>query len=162
MTVTIAPYRHPDHHARFVALNRAWLLEHELMEHADQEQLDDPEGHFLAPGGAIFVAVMDGDVIGTAAVVPHGPGAWEVAKVAVEPAVRGHGVGRQLMERCVAAARDGGAERLVLVSNHKLAAAIAMYERMGFVHKPMPDQPYVTADIYMELELAARGTLSPG
>jgi ribosomal protein S18 acetylase RimI-like enzyme len=163
MTIaTVVPYEHPRHHARFVELNRAWLVEHALLEHADEAQLEDPVGHFLTPGGAIFVAEAGEVVVGTAAVVPHDPGAWEVAKVAVDPAARGRGVGRLLMDRCVVTARAGGAERLVLVSNHKLAAAIAMYERMGFVHRPMPAQAYATADIYMELELVPRGTLSPG
>lgn len=151
--VELACYQHVRHHARFVELNRAWLVEHALLEHADLEQLDDPERHFLAPGGAIFVALVGETVVGTAAVVPHGPGEWEIAKVAVDPAMRGRGIGRRLVERCVATARAGGAGRLVLVSSHKLAAAVAMYERMGFVHRPMPATTYATADICMELEL---------
>ena len=69
----IVPFR--DEHAEaFYALNRAWLDEHGLFEPVDEAQLVDPTGSILAIGGAIFVA-LDGDaVIGTAAVIPHGPG----------------------------------------------------------------------------------------
>ncbi len=150
--IELASYR-AEHHSRFVELNRAWLLEHGLLEHADQEQLDDPIAHFIAPGGAIFVALHGDQVVGTAAVVPHGPGEWEVAKLAVDPAYRGHGIGTRLVERCIAAARAGGARWLTLVSSHKLGAAVALYRRLGFVDRPRPANTYATADVYMQLAL---------
>ena len=93
-------------------------------------------------------------VVGTAAVVPHGaPGEWEIAKLAVEPTERGRGLGRQLVERCIAFAASHGAIRMTLVSNHQLAGAIRIYEALGFEHRPIPPTEYLTADVYMELDL---------
>jgi hypothetical protein len=41
-----------------------------------------------------------------------------------------------------------------LVSSTKLAAAVQLYESLGFQHAQMPaDVGYQTADVYMELEL---------
>lgn len=145
------------HQARFAELNRAWLEEHDLLEHSDVAQLEDPRRYFLDPGGELFIARRGGVVVGTAAVVPHGaPGEWELAKLAVDPSERGRGFGRQLVQRCIAYARDHGATRMVLISNHRLVAAIRMYEALGFEHRPVPQTEYLTADVYMELELRDR------
>ena len=48
------------------------------------------------------------------------------------------------------------------MSSTKLTAALALYESLGFVRKALPsDQPYETADVYMELDLGGRGS-EPG
>lgn len=153
VTLEIVPF-HPGHAAAFYALNRAWLEEHELYEPADEVQLANPEREILEPGGAILVALRDGAVVGTAAVIPHGPGEMELAKVTVAHVARGAGIGRRLTEACIAEARARGARRLVLVSSSRLGTALRLYESMGFVHKPIPAVlPYESADVYMELEL---------
>lgn len=153
MTLEIVPFR-PEHAAAFYTLNRAWLDEHELYEPADEAQLGNPQGEILDAGGAILVALQQSEVVGTAAVVPHGPGEMELAKVTVARAARGAGVGRRLTHACVAEARARGAQRLVLVSSSKLGSALRLYESMGFVHKPLPPVlPYESADVYMELDL---------
>ncbi|HET7188120.1 MAG TPA: GNAT family N-acetyltransferase [Gemmatimonadaceae bacterium] len=153
MRLEIVPFR-PEHAAAFYALNRAWLDEHALYEPVDEAQLANPQAEILDAGGAILVALQHGEVVGTAAVIPHGAGEMELAKVTVTRAARGAGLGRRLIEACVAEARARGAQRLVLVSSSKLGSALRLYESMGFVHKPMPSTvPYETADVYMELEL---------
>ena len=88
------------HQPRFAELNRAWLVQFNLLEPVDVAQLSDPRLHFQAHGGEVFVALRGEQVVGTAAVVPHGaPGEWEIAKLAVEPSERGRGLGRHLVER---------------------------------------------------------------
>jgi ribosomal protein S18 acetylase RimI-like enzyme len=156
MTLEIVPFR-PEHAAAFYALNRAWLDEHELFEPLDEAQLVNPQGEILDAGGAILVALQGGAVVGTGAVVPHGPGEMELAKVTVAPGARRVGLGRRLVEACVEAARARGARRLVLVSNSRLDTALRLYESMGFVHKPLPPAvQYESADVYMELEITGR------
>ena len=150
---TIIPYRDSDA-AAFYALNRAWLDEHGLYEEPDERQLADPVGQIIEPGGAIWVAVAGGEVIGTAAVLPHGPGEVEIVKLTVAEPARGQGLGRRLAERCIEAARAMGARRIVLVSSSRLGAALRLYEALGFHHVPPPGNPvYSTADVYMELDL---------
>lgn len=138
----------------FDALNRAWLVGHGLLEEPDEAQLRDPEGQILAPGGRIFVAELGGMVVGTCAVAPWDGKVLELAKLAVSPDVRGQGVGRRLVEACLAHARTAGAPRVVLLSNSQLSSALKLYRALGFVDAPVPESShYVTADVYMELSL---------
>jgi ribosomal protein S18 acetylase RimI-like enzyme len=151
--VEIVPFR-AEHAAAFYALNRAWLDEHGLYEAPDEVQLADPEGEIIAGGGALFIAVRGGEVVGTAAVVPHGEGEMELAKLTVSSHARGIGLGRRLAEQCIDHARRMAARRVTLVSSTKLGAALRLYESLGFEHQSAPAvQPYVTADVFMSIEL---------
>ncbi|HTE45329.1 MAG TPA: GNAT family N-acetyltransferase [Gemmatimonadaceae bacterium] len=151
--VEIVPFR-PEHADAFYTLNRAWLDAHDLYEPPDEAQLSDPDGTILSVGGAIFIALSRGTVIGTAAVVPHEPGEVEIAKLTVSDAARRQGLGRRLVEICLEHARESKMHRVVLVSSTRLGAALKLYESLGFVHRPMPStQPYETADVYMEMDL---------
>jgi ribosomal protein S18 acetylase RimI-like enzyme len=152
--IEIVTFR-PEHAAAFDALNRDWLVAHDLLEPADEPHLRDPVGRILAPGGQIYVALDGETVIGTCAAVPHGPGSFEVAKLAVAAAARGQGVGRRLVDACLDYARRQGATEAVLVSSTRLGAALRLYERMGFRRAPLPAAlPYATADVYMTMELS--------
>jgi ribosomal protein S18 acetylase RimI-like enzyme len=151
----IVPFR-PEHAGAWYTLNRAWLDEHELYEPADEIQLADPAGAILGAGGAVFIALRGKEVVGTAAIAPHGPGEVELIKLTVHESARGAGLGRRLADTCLAHARDLGAARVVLVSSSRLGAALRLYESMGFEHRPMPAGiPYATADVYMALDLSA-------
>ena len=146
----------PEHVARFAELNREWLEGHGLMEPPDEAQLADPEGHFVTPGGRIYVA-LDGDqVVGTCAIVPHAPGELELAKLSVAAEYRGRGIARRLVERCLEHARAANATRVMLVSSSRLQAAVRLYRSLGFRHQPVPaGTPYQVADVSMVLELDA-------
>lgn len=155
LDVRIDSFR-PEHQAAFATLNRAWLLHYNLLEPADESQLDDPVGQIIGRGGQIFVAQRGNEVVGTCAVIPHEPGVLELAKLVVAPTARGQGLGRRLIEKCVAFARERDAIRLVLVSNSQLGSALRLYEEIGFQRRPLPpDTTYVTVDVYMELELSS-------
>lgn len=145
----------PEHAARYESLNRAWLVEHELIEAADEPHLTQPIENIINPGGAILVALNDAnEVVGTCAIAPHGVGEFELVKMAVDSSVRGQGIGRQLIEAILDIARERGATRVDLLSSTKLQPAIRLYERAGFRHAPMtPANPYKTADVYMVFDL---------
>jgi ribosomal protein S18 acetylase RimI-like enzyme len=144
----------PEHAGAWYALNRVWLDEHFLYEPADERQLADPVGTILNAGGAIFIALRGGDVVGTAAIAPHGPGELELIKLTVHESARGAGLGRRLAETCLAHARALRAARVVLVSSTRLGPALKLYESMGFEHQPLPaGVPYATADVYMVLDI---------
>ena len=154
--VVIDRFSPEDRHA-FAALNRAWLSEYGLLEAPDERQLADPHREIIAAGGQIFVARRGGEVVGTCAIVPHEPEVLELAKLVVIPAVQGLGVGRRLVQACLTFARERGARRVMLLSNSRLGSALRLYEGLGFRRAPVPpDAAYVTADVYMELDLPAQ------
>src|SRR5882672_839045 len=154
MPVEIGVFR-LEHAERFAQLNRAWLEAYELLEPIDEEQLADPQTQIIQRGGEIFIALQDGEVVGTCAVLQHGVRELEMAKLAVATTFRGQGLGRRLVERCIAYARERAVVRLVLVSNSQLRSALRLYESLGFQYRPVPATEYLTADIYMELDLQA-------
>lgn len=141
------------HRERFRDLNLAWITEYFRVEEADRRALDDPEGYILGHGGHIFMAEADGQVVGGCALLHNEDDSFELAKMAVDPAVRGHGVGRALGEAAIERARALGARRVELLSNTTLAPAITLYRSLGFVEVPLPANDYERANIKMVLEL---------
>jgi ribosomal protein S18 acetylase RimI-like enzyme len=145
----------PEWREAFERLNREWIETWFTLEDADRETFRDPVGKILAPGGQIFFVVDEGRVLGTCAVMRHEPEVHEIAKMAVAPEARGRGYGDLLMEAAVEFSRRTGARRVVIVSNTRLAPAIRLYEKHGFIRVPLaPDEQYARADIRLERELA--------
>ncbi len=91
-------------------------------------------GSYTTRGGRFLVAVDEaGAVVGTAGVFPLEPGVYELRKMYLRPAARGHGLGARLFEACLAFCREQGARQLVLDTRENMTEAIAFYERRGFV-----------------------------
>jgi putative acetyltransferase len=152
-TISIAPFEPGDGPA-FAALNRAWLIGYGLIEPADERQLDDPQTHVFARGGEIYMARLDEQTVGCCAAIPHGDRVIEVAKLAVDPAARGHGIGRKLVHAVLRFGQERQCTTAMLTSSTKLAAALHLYESLGFGYRPVPAEvPYRTVDVYMELDL---------
>lgn len=78
-----------------------------------------------APHGAL-VAVEHAVVVGTVATMPYGPFTW-ISMVLVDPAARGRGVGRVLLERGLALVRETDAARL-----DATPAGEVLYRKLGF------------------------------
>lgn len=149
----IVTYR-PELAPAFRTLNRDWIERYFALEPADLKTLDDPERAILAPGGEIFFALVDGVVAGTVAAVVTGPGAYELAKMAVSPAHQGAGIGRALGQAVIDWVRARGATRLFLLTNSRLGPALRLYQRLGFQHRPLPPHTeYARADVYLEFPL---------
>jgi ribosomal protein S18 acetylase RimI-like enzyme len=73
----------------------------------------------------------------------------------VRPAYRGCGLGRQLAEAVVAAAREIGYRRLCLDTHPTMSAAQALYRDLGFrPTEPYCDNPHPGV-LYFALELGA-------
>jgi putative acetyltransferase len=136
----------------FKALNLEWLVKYNLLEERDLEALDHPRETILENDGAIYLAVKDDQVIGSAAVISD-HGEFELAKMAVAEHFRGHGVSKILLDKCIEFTRQKGAKKLILYSNSQLTAALALYKSYGFTDLVVKDSPFVTADVKMELVL---------
>jgi GNAT superfamily N-acetyltransferase len=140
----------PEHAAPFKALNEAWISKYFVLEPKDREVLDDPQGKILAKGGRIFMALHDGEAVGCVALLKMPDGGYEVAKMTVSETLRGSGMGRLLMQRCIDAGADDGVPRLYLETNSGLAPALALYRATGFQDLAPTETPYVRADVFME------------
>jgi len=145
----------PGDEDAFLRLNEAWISTNFALEPHDREVLGDPRTHILSRGGQICIAELHGQAIGCCALVPITPGDFELAKMTVAEAARGRAIGRRLLEFTIAEARRMGARRLYLESNTKAAAAVHLYEQLGFHHLPGPPQPspYARANVFMEMNL---------
>ncbi len=150
--ISIIPYEH-RYHAGFKKLNIEWLEQYNLLESHDLEIINDPEGTVLAGGGCIFLAIENDAVIGTAGLWKQSADEYELVKMAVDPAHRGKGIGKLLLDRCITEARQQKAARIILFSNSQLKTAIGLYEQYGFHHVVVEDSPFETADVKMELAL---------
>lgn len=98
-------------------------------------EVDRMYDHFQGPRSAYFVATIGPRVIGGAGIAPLNAGpedTCELQKMYLLPAARGRGLGKQLLERCLKAARAAGFRRCYLETMPQLTTARALYERAGF------------------------------
>jgi len=87
----------------------------------------------LAPGlGTFVIARLDGVAVGCGAVRRRDEKTVEVKRMYVDPQVRAHGVGKEILKHLEADARAMGAGRLVLETGIYQDEAIGLYRRVGF------------------------------
>ncbi|MFJ4845300.1 MULTISPECIES: GNAT family N-acetyltransferase [unclassified Streptomyces] len=80
-----------------------------------------------------WIAELDGERAGCVFCVPgEQPGTARLRLLLVDPAARGHGIGRDLVDACVRHARGTGRRELVLWTNDVLASARRIYQAAGF------------------------------
>jgi ribosomal protein S18 acetylase RimI-like enzyme len=139
-----------EHAEAFRTLNEAWISKYFTLEAKDREVLGDPQGKIIAKGGRIFMALEAGRPVGCVALLKMADGGYEVAKMTVAESLRGSGLGRLLMQRCIEAGAADGVPRLYLETNSSLAPALALYRAMGFEHLAPAETAYVRADVFME------------
>jgi len=147
----------PEHAADFKRLNVEWITQHWTLEAADRKALDDPDNHILKPGGAILMALYQGEAVGSVALIPYDESTLELAKMAVSSSTQGRGFGKAIAESALARARTMGARRVYLESNTVLAPALALYRRLGFteVLTSTTASPYARCNIRMEKFIGA-------
>ena len=134
----------------FSRMNREWLDQYGLTESHDLEVLEDPRGTIIEPGGYIFLAMDEDQIVGTAVLIREREGEYELVKMFVSKAYRGQGISKLLIEKCLQQAAICGATRVFLYSNSQLQAAIHLYANYGFHHIDPAGGPFLTADVKME------------
>lgn len=119
----------------FHDINAEWIQDMFQLEAADREVLENPRAKIVDPGGAIlFVEARGLGIVGACALQKTGARSFELTKMGVRASARGLKAGEFLLEAVIARARELGAEPLYLLSNAKCAAAIHLYEKLGFAH----------------------------
>jgi GNAT superfamily N-acetyltransferase len=87
--------------------------------------------------GAFLIAYLDNEAIGCGAVRRCDASTAEIKRMYVEPSVRGRGIGRALVEALEREAQFLGVTTVVLETGTRLAAAIRLYESMGYARVPL-------------------------
>lgn len=145
----------PQYKEAFKTLNEEWIKTFFVMESSDYKLLDNPEEHILNNGGHIVFALLNGEPVGTCALVKayEEPLAFELSKMAVSPKAQGKKIGYLLGNALIEKARALKAEKVFLETNSILVPAIKLYEKLGFKHTPITNPGYDRVDVQMELDL---------
>lgn len=120
-------------------------------------ELQELPGEYRPPRGALLLASVDGVIAGCCALRPLDavdyPNAAEMKRLYVRKAFRGFGLGRQLAEAAIDAARQGGYACVLLDTLSDMEAARALYDDLGFqeippyYHNPIAGAHYLKVDL---------------
>ncbi|HEY8048272.1 MAG TPA: GNAT family N-acetyltransferase [Ramlibacter sp.] len=150
---------HPDDIESVRALIREYALSLGVdlcFQNLDEELASLP-GEYAAPRGALLMAVIDGKPAGCVALRPLDsadyPNAAEMKRLYVRERFRGSGLGRELAEEALDAAREGGYSCVLLDTLDDMEAARGLYEELGFheippyYHNPIAGAHYLKCDL---------------
>lgn len=81
-----------------------------------------------------WIAEIDGKQVGSVFLVRHSDEVAKIRLLLIDPAGRGLGLGKQLVDECIAFARQCGYRKITLWTQSILLAARGIYRNAGFVH----------------------------
>ena len=120
-------------------------------------ELAELPGEYANPQGALLLALIDGGLAGCCALRPitsvDYPNAAEMKRLYVRGPYRGLGLGRQLAEAALDAARIAGYHSVLLDTLDDMESARALYVDLGFLsippyyHNPIAGAHYLKVDL---------------
>jgi ribosomal protein S18 acetylase RimI-like enzyme len=117
------------------------------------DELAQLPGSYAPPQGRLLIAWVDDLAAGCVALRPVTETIGEMKRLFVQPAFRGRGIGKDLVNAIIREARDIGYTTMQLDTLHTMTAATRLYESVGFVPRaPYYETPLVHT-IFMERSL---------
>ena len=120
----------------FYDLNAEWLNKHFYIEPYDEMVLSNPKKFIIDNNGYIFFAKIDDKIVGVVSLINQKT-FYELSKMAVSPEYRGLQIGEKLVKSCMDFGKKKNWNEIILYSNTKLAPAINLYKKLGFVEVPL-------------------------
>jgi putative acetyltransferase len=111
--------------------------------------LEDPAGTYES----LWVALVDGDVVGSVALRADDADTLVLKRMYLRPEQRGRGLGRRLLDTALTHARSSGAKRIRLDTTERMVAARALYEQYGFERVAGDDPRQGQERLLYELDL---------
>ena len=136
----------------FIDLNLQWLNKYFKVEPQDVEMLNGVE-NLIKQGAAVFFAIENEIAVATCMIVPRDNRTWEICKLATDEKYQGKGAGSAVLKSCIDYAKEQGANKLTIVSNRILSAAMHIYEKFGFNEVPIDNMEYERVNIQLELNI---------
>lgn len=120
-------------------------------------ELADLPGEYDAPEGTLLLALVDGEPAGCCALRPldsaDDPNVGEMKRLFVRKAFRRFGLGRQLAEAVLDAARIAGYRSVLLDTLDDMESARALYAELGFVEIPAYYPNPIAGAHYLKVDL---------
>lgn len=106
-------------------------------------------------GSAYFTALVEGVVVGGGGVFPSDgldKDTVELVKMYLKPEIRGAGIGKTLLSKCLNEAKSLGYSTMYIESMPELSRAVAIYEKLGFKYLdgPMGNTGHSGCGIWMK------------
>ena len=151
-TIIITDFE-PHHQPWFDQFNRKWIEADFEVEAVDEYVMSNPKEAILDNGGAILMALYEGEPAGTVGLKKVNDELFEFTKMAVGENFRRKGIGEALSYASFVKAAKLGAKNILLYSNTLNGAAIKLYEKLGFHHLPVEQDVYKRANVKMIISI---------
>ena len=122
-----------------------------------EAELSDLPGDYAQPQGALLLALVDGELAGCCAmrqlISSDYPNACEMKRLYVRSSYRRLGLGRQLAEAILDAARVAGFHHMLLDTLTEMESARALYQDLKFEEIPPYYHNPIAGAHYLKVEL---------
>lgn len=145
----------PAYAKDFKKLNEEWINKFFTLESEDIHVLNNPIDVIIKPGGAVLLAKIKDEIVGTCALISHRNGEYELAKMAVTDKYQGRQIGKKLGLATLEKAKKLKGKKVFLESNKKLTPALNLYEHLGFKisRNASKESVYERCNICMEIDI---------
>ncbi len=110
--------------------------------------LRDIDANYIQQGSLFLVAELEGQIVGTGALIDEAPLTARIVRVSVANSHRRMGIGRLLTKHLIVAARESSYRQIVVETNDDWHDAIRLYQNCGFTR-----YDHFNGEVHMSLQL---------